>query len=857
MSNLRTAIHAKSIPRNTGAGIVNLKMANGGETGLRGMHSKVVDAASRMFTPQSEKRVNQMMAAPASAAPPVVQAEAPIAAPMGSESVLQRREREAGLQNGGEIQPTGLRGAYNRVVDATSRVITPMSERKVNRMMATPAAAIPVAANAPMPLPDTASALGSQNILDERERRAGLKNGGELCMEDGGFFNSLRNTFSTARPAARPATLGVRGQNGGDELVTGHGGKVPGTGSGDKIPAKYEPGEFVVSNDMLDAVPSLRGELRSLRTHVLAKKGMTPEEADAKAVHLEPPTGDANGRPTVYQGRKTGGEIDDPYNLVGRNQGGMAADAAMAPNSPGMGGREPSGMPTPRGQEGGAGSVAPAFMPSLRGTQQAISSNIQSNRESGNYAGVVGNMLGAVPRYAAAAIDDVVVRPLREINKLSRPTARVGANVAAGAVGQELPADVQTALAAETPTLRSQTPAATKKPAPAPVSTVLDATNSVAPSASTGNVNVTRQPNGVMSFSGGNVTGNPVYFGDGAASLRGGAAMPSGPDVGAAQRKTERDAQTQADIALGNQMQADREAKEAANFASGQNQQAVEQQISDKVDRERARQRAESSASSITGSGGQRGVQQLAALDAQGLEAQRQSGETLRAMQTANAQSKMRAGDNATSLRGAQIAAGASMYGSDVNARTARANAQREGMYKDREFARTVANDLFSQNDTAAKSWMDELGKTYVTKDSDGKQTTDQQLVSDHVSATKAYVESEAKDAEARGRPDLASAIRKQSVSGMQAADKMTIEQGVRMKDIVRKNHGLFGSDFKESNSPTDYRIVGESGGSYKLKNGSTVPKYLVDGGRSWAHPSTWWNPTSSNAFDQLGQPKQ
>ena len=39
------------------------------------------------------------------------------------------------------------------------------------------------------------------------------------------------------------------------------GGVVPGTGRGDKIPAKYEPGEFVVSNDMIDDNPGLREQL--------------------------------------------------------------------------------------------------------------------------------------------------------------------------------------------------------------------------------------------------------------------------------------------------------------------------------------------------------------------------------------------------------------------------------------------------------------------------------------------------------------------------------------------------------------------------------------------------------------------
>lgn len=73
-------------------------------------------------------------------------------------------------------------------------------------------------------------------------------------------------------------------KHGGDDLQTGQGGNVPGHGRGDKVPAKYEPGEFVVSNAMLDAKPSLRGELRALRKRVLAKKGMTPQMADAQAM---------------------------------------------------------------------------------------------------------------------------------------------------------------------------------------------------------------------------------------------------------------------------------------------------------------------------------------------------------------------------------------------------------------------------------------------------------------------------------------------------------------------------------------------------------------------------------------------
>ena len=86
------------------------------------------------------------------------------------------------------------------------------------------------------------------------------------------------------------------------QLRMATGGEVPGTGHGDKIPAKYEPGEFVVSNDMLDAQPGLREGLRDLRGRVLAEKGMTPAQADAKALRYAG-QGDDDG--SQAQNRKT------------------------------------------------------------------------------------------------------------------------------------------------------------------------------------------------------------------------------------------------------------------------------------------------------------------------------------------------------------------------------------------------------------------------------------------------------------------------------------------------------------------------------------------------------------------------
>jgi len=151
-----------------------------------------------------------------------------------------------------------------------------------------------------------------------------MRNGGEIHAAKGGLWGAIKGAVGMGesdddfarRKAAERAEAearqqqqnnmpdvrrGLDGQGGnsvdnrmraagaknGGTLQTGHGGVVPGTGKGDKIPAEYEPGEFVVSNDMLAADPSLLPRLRELRQSVLAKKGMTPEQADAQAIHMD------------------------------------------------------------------------------------------------------------------------------------------------------------------------------------------------------------------------------------------------------------------------------------------------------------------------------------------------------------------------------------------------------------------------------------------------------------------------------------------------------------------------------------------------------------------------------------------
>ena len=94
-----------------------------------------------------------------------------------------------------------------------------------------------------------------------------------------------------AAPAPVQPAAGISGYVGNTALQAREkaaglrdGGEVPGHGKGDKIPALYEPGEFVVSNAMLKRAPGLRDQLHDLRAEALAGQGKSVEEADAGAV---------------------------------------------------------------------------------------------------------------------------------------------------------------------------------------------------------------------------------------------------------------------------------------------------------------------------------------------------------------------------------------------------------------------------------------------------------------------------------------------------------------------------------------------------------------------------------------------
>lgn len=206
---------------------------------------------------------------------------APVATPTAAQRLRdQQMGMATGLLNSGvrtampqfSSQPIAMAdgGMFDSIKRAVGMAPAETMREKFARQDAERAAKAPQPVAPAAPAPQITAPMGSQSVMDRREKAAGLRDGGDLR--------------------------------------TGHGGHVPGTGEGDKIPAKYEPGEFVVSNDMLDAQPELRPHLSALREAVLAEKGMTPEQADMKALSGGKGLRAAAGGPTDWTSRALQGQ---------------------------------------------------------------------------------------------------------------------------------------------------------------------------------------------------------------------------------------------------------------------------------------------------------------------------------------------------------------------------------------------------------------------------------------------------------------------------------------------------------------------------------------------------------------------
>lgn len=594
-------------------------------------------------------------------------------------------------------------------------------------------------------------------------------------------------------PTIRPTPPGFQFQDGGG---------VPGTGKGDKIPAMYEPGEFVVSNDMLRKNPGLRGQLHELRADVLADKGMTPAEADANALRrggLRARTGYEDQIPTDgYPPAPSTGGYDAQLNPNGADHGAtsQAVDGA-GPASAGAGasgGVLRAGVSDPRTP---ATSDVGGVFPGARMVGRGFVEDLGSLRDNKNLTGPVklgkglkelGRATIAMP---AAIIDDLVGSPIAK-GKSDDTTLQDLARGAVNTVGAAVTGN-------DAPLLPSSSTGSRAPNAVAPKPTTV---TPAAPSL--------RQPAGPLLI-GPTESGPASITGDG------------GPQSEEGRLAQGRYAFTQMKTA-GDQMEKDRLTMEEAGRANQDAASAFNERTGQIDDNRTRRWNAEVEMSKTGGDRQERMLRRTLA------------GQTLRGLDASENQRDALQSQERTSLRTAQagrdaglLSAMVQMRGQDMTSATARASGAREQMNKDREFAAGRSDKSFEQNQAGKKAVDDEIDKMFVTPD--GK--PDAATASQYKQFMTNGMASQAERLKASKNPEeqaLGKRLAKMSYADLDPEDRAALNQLWQLRAMVREKDGMLPTTagYVDSLNPDDFVAGGIDkrtfGGDHiKLRNGSHI----------------------------------
>lgn len=660
------------------------------------------------------------------------------------------------MADGGQVHPWSIKGMVGRAQAA----MTDTPEQAAHKAgLAEYKARASAERSAPAaPAPQTAAPMGSQTVIDRRMAAAGLQDGGE----------------------------------------------VPGEGKGDKIPAMYEPGEFVVSNDMLKARPSLRAELQDLREGVLNAQGRSVEEADANAIKMDgkgPSLRALDGfgiLKSINDATKTYGQPLPGSGMmpIGNPNPGWTNDQSpknMAQTGPAPTSGAPSGS---AGGDGGApvagvssGSGRPLtddLMPSLRRAGAEVGKDISNKVNSGNYAGAAGATVLGAGKYIKAAADDVIGGFARGAYGLLRnPVEDAGR----GALGLEdrkeppAPALPTPQQAAPRPSLRAAAPSAAEAPATA------------APEA---NVNVTRQANGVLSFSGKNIKGDVTYGGPEGGSLR---SSPIGVVPGMDQRAI--------DSTLNN--------PNGTRWSSNDNA-IMAANIRDGVDPYRGTSRGQNT--------GDPAMQQMEALATSPVGTPGRNG-AIRALIAMK-------GDQ-TARRGQDMTYDESMTGARATMESNRARLRQEFDKDQRDFKMRSEDQAFKQRGDADKNLTAELEAQFTTRGKDGASEVDRNAVAEHKAAITAHLGGLIAAAEKRGDAATVEALRSQGAAALGKGEVQKLVSQLEAKKRIAASHGNmpWSGTFVDSADPSGYDVTGIKKGitqdQYTFRNGSTAPTRVLD----------------------------
>lgn len=648
------------------------------------------------------------------------------------------------MADGGQVSPWSIKGMANAVTKAfadtpeQARRKALLAEYKAEKAASEAAArAAATPAPAPAPAPTTGiSGYVANGALARREAAAGLRDGGQ----------------------------------------------VPGKGTGDKIPALYEPGEFVVSNDMLNAAPGLREQLHDLRGNVLAAKGKTVEEADAQAVS---PKG---------LRAQVGWEDNDFFIATGNKYG--RPQKAVAGNQPRNQAGGVGGLPQrTSGSEPGVKDWLRTKLPNLSAVADGSIGDASHAWKNGNYSGAAGHVLRGIAASIPATDIDAYNNLAPSLRNLSNPVE----DFARGALGMEdrkppvaapVPAPAQLALRGDA-TMPGQDPQAPMADATSYLAT--GGRNGRLPEDLSrlreGSIYKTVGPNGNPIYSGRNISGDaPMLDGKGNTLRPGGnvSVVPAmSPDlIASTLRNPDGSKWSAADNAI-----------MAANLRDGVNP--------------------------------YRGTSRAAAEDAEAIPAVGELGHN-RAVAAKLAQDQLKA-----TLRGQDIQSADNRYGHELSAGTARNRILYDINKDQRDFRVSREDKSFEKSQAADKAWTEHANTMFRTTDDKGNVVPDTAKAAAYTQFVDQGIGLMIPVLEQSGDPQkvaYAQRLKAEGRAALDAADKAELpvlfgRQQVHAQTI---GSGPFSSGGPISMNPADYRITGNANGIFqervKTKGGQTIP---------------------------------
>lgn len=328
-----------------------------------------------------------------------------------------------------------------------------------------------------------------------------------------------------------------------DAMATGGPVTGPGTGTSDEVPILASNGEYMIraaaveeiGTEVLDAINKLGDDNE---TDEPMEKAADPDAAMGK----ESLPKYATGGPINKFGTEVPNSEDQQRQLAAQTSNyvaGAQANAAARPAVQAMAANPPapvaqqavSTLPTP---------AAPSTRPmdaTAVADRKTASSVFDAAKDVSETAGrAIADVATIIPRGIAGAYDSTVVRPMRAMGMnaayLSPALTPNGASVDSATPFTDIKrARDQQALAAGSPQPATPTPvapvvAANAVPPQANPSAPNPASGSPDQVMPEGKVNVSVQPNGVKSFSGQNISGQPQYTGSAANTMNSGVITP-------------------------------------------------------------------------------------------------------------------------------------------------------------------------------------------------------------------------------------------------------------------------------------------------------------------------------------------